>query len=248
MCIADSWTQLIAGSCAILKSTQQLRQADTSEEWKPIYILPIYSSDSSVLLLDLHPRWIPTYLPTNLSLWILLRNLWIVGTGWKKYSRYVTLLGKAVLKAILHRKFLPLDYQKVLPVNWQEGIGKAVTFVVTTVIRLGQLALHWSLRLNPLIFVVFSFFLPQLSCRWVGQSSLGAEKHSSLLRPHLLRLPLFLQTTLHCRGCYRIGMRGRSLSEFLWWKIVKTKYTKLGRNIHKKINFPIMLIHIYNKN
>ena len=50
---------------------------------------------------------------------------------------YVTLLGKAVPKTVLHRKFLPLDYQKVLLVNWQEGLGEAVSFMVTTVIRIG---------------------------------------------------------------------------------------------------------------
>lgn len=57
-------------------------------------------------------------------------------------SRDVTLLGKAVLKTILHRQCLPLDYQKVLQDNWQEGNGEAVAFMVTTVIRLDRLPFH----------------------------------------------------------------------------------------------------------
>lgn len=36
----------------------------------------------------------------------------------------MSLLGKAVLKTVLHRKFMPLDYQKALLVNWQESLEK----------------------------------------------------------------------------------------------------------------------------
>lgn len=66
------------------------------------------------------------------------------------YSRDVTFLGKAILKTIHHRQCLPLGYQKVLQDNWQEGNREAVTFMVTTVIRLERLPFHRALRLNPL--------------------------------------------------------------------------------------------------
>lgn len=54
----------------------------------------------------------------------------------------MTLLGKAILKMIRHRKFLPLDCQKVLQDIWQEGFREAVTFMVITVTRPDRQPFH----------------------------------------------------------------------------------------------------------
>lgn len=106
----------------------------------------------SVSLGEPHPRWV-----RNMDLHSFgsgsNSKVWVVETRWK-HNVGMWLLEKSILNKTLPRQFLPLDYHKALPVSWAEDRGKA--WHSSCQARSAPPACS-STKVEPLIFVVFSF-------------------------------------------------------------------------------------------